>query len=215
MPNHPLRDQVREMLRTSAANARSAAVDVLGGAGISRWIQTGYARVGNPVDHAANVSAGFNGSTREEGQGPRDRRGPSRLGPERQAAVAAGDAPLGARAGQRRGAGAGADGRPRSRASARRPSRICAITAACPTRTIRAGFRRPRSPARPLATPEGRGCSGAGGGARARRRAEEAEAGAWRREEAAAEAAASRRAQAVPPGQPAGAGEADDAQGHP
>ena len=33
MPNHPLRDQVREMLRTSAANARSAAVDVLGGAG--------------------------------------------------------------------------------------------------------------------------------------------------------------------------------------
>ena len=26
MPNHPLRDQVREMLRTSAANARSAAV---------------------------------------------------------------------------------------------------------------------------------------------------------------------------------------------
>ena len=46
------------MLRTSAANARSAAVDVLGGAGISRWIQTGYARVEDePIDHTANDEA--------------------------------------------------------------------------------------------------------------------------------------------------------------
>ena len=47
MPNHPLRDQVRDMLKTSAANARCAAVDVLGGDGanLKRWVETGYARV--------------------------------------------------------------------------------------------------------------------------------------------------------------------------